>query len=230
MHAAIVLNGDMDKAFLSEFKKRGQVDYFIAVDGGIRYFSKEILPDLFVGDMDSAASYIGKEKEQLEEYFEETLNLSKENILRFPCEKDETDSELALKKAIYMGAEEITVMAFRGKRMDHVYGNLSLLSYGLKHKVSIILEDEYNRVRMAKEPVKISKDGYSYLSLFSFSEEVRGLTLRGVKYELTDFTLKKGMVLGISNEIKGETAELCLKEGELLVIQSKEDENFQSRR
>ena len=74
-----------------------------------------------------------------------------------------------------------------------------------------------------KEPVQVLKNGFSYLSLFSYSEEVTGLTLRGVKYEVTDFTLKKGMVRGISNEITKDEACITMKNGELLVMQSKEE-------
>lgn len=69
------------------------------------------------------------------------------------------------------------------------------------------------------------QDGY-YLSLFSLSEECRGLTLRGTKYPLEDAVLQRGRSLGVSNEFlphkpgpDGKScAELSLREGTLLVV------------
>lgn len=223
MHVALVLNGEVEKNFFIEYQERKQVDVWIAVDGGIRHFTKGRLPDLFVGDMDSCnlvSDCLSVEEKEV--FFKENYGLTKEKIMKFPCEKDETDSELALQKAISMGAKKITIFGWNGSRMDHVYGNISLLSYGIKHQIPIFLEEKRNRVFLLKEPMKIIKNGFTYLSLFSYSEEVTGLTLNGVKYGVTDFTLKKGMVRGISNEILEEEAYVSMESGMLLVMQSKE--------
>lgn len=223
MHIALVLNGTIEEGFLSEFQKRESIDYWIAVDGGIRYFTKNLSPDLFMGDMDSCGVIRKDILTGQEEVWKESFHLSEDKIIKFPCEKDETDSELAVKKAISLGADKITILGWNGSRMDHVYGNITLLYYGLKHQIPIVLEDKNNRVFMVKEEVLIFKDRFPYLSLFSCSEEVKGLTLRGVKYEVTNFTLKKEMVRGVSNEITEEKACISFENGQLLVIQSKEE-------
>lgn len=224
MHIALVLNGKVEKGFLLEYQKQHPIDFWIAVDGGIRHFTKELFPDLFLGDMDSCNVVSdGFSSEEKAVFLQENYGLSQEKIKKFPCEKDETDSELALQEAISMGAKKITIFGWNGSRTDHVYGNISLLTYGIKHQIPIVLEDKNNRVFLVKEPVQVLKNGFSYLSLFSYSEEVTGLTLRGVKYEVTDFILRKGMVRGISNEITKDEACITMKNGELLVMQSKEE-------
>ena len=219
MHVALVLNGTIQKGFFEEFQRQGFVDYWIAVDGGIRHFSKDFAPDLFMGDMDSCGA-IGQEILFGKENKKSSDDSLKEKTIIYSCEKDETDSELAVQKAIAIGANKITILGWNGGRMDHLYGNITLLHYGLKHQVSMVLEDKNNRVFMTKESVLVKKDGFTYLSLFSVDEEVKGLTLRNVKYEVTDFTLFKEMVRGISNEVTGEEAEISFEKGKLLVMQS----------
>jgi len=61
-----------------------------------------------------------------------------------------------------------------------------------------------------------------YLSLVPFSEKVTGVTLRGLKYLLSDFTMGGFNSLGISNEIVDEEASIDFAEGQLLLIESKD--------
>ncbi len=58
----------------------------------------------------------------------------------------------------------------------------------------------------------------SYLSLLPLTEECRGVSLRGVKYPLTDAVLHRGTSLSISNEFVAEEASLCIRRGSLLVV------------
>ena len=50
-------------------------------------------------------------------------------VLSLPTAKDETDTEAALRLAVERGATEITVFnALGGPRLDHLLGNLLLLT------------------------------------------------------------------------------------------------------
>ena len=49
-------------------------------------------------------------------------------------------------------------------------------------------------------------------------EEARGVTLRGLKYELTDAALTCGMPLGVSNEFLGKEACISVADGALFVL------------
>ncbi len=47
------------------------------------------------------------------------------------------------------------------------------------------------------------------------------MTLRGVKYPVTDATFRRDATLGVSNEIlPGQTAEITVKEGCALLVRS----------
>ena len=57
-----------------------------------------------------------------------------------------------------------------------------------------------------------------WLSVFVSGEEARGVTLRGLKYEITDHTLTCGMPLGVSNEFLGKEARIAVADGALFVL------------
>lgn len=138
--------------------------------------------------------------------------------------KDDTDTEYAIREAIRRGAMEIVVIGATGTRIDHVLGNISLLGIGLEEQIKISLVDEHNRIRMINQPLTIRKaEQYGkYVSLIPFSEKVSGVTLRGLKYPLTDYTMGGFNSLGISNEIVSDEATISFSSGELIVIESKD--------
>ena len=139
-------------------------------------------------------------------------------------EKDDTDTEYAIREAIRRGAMEIVVIGATGTRIDDVLGNISLLGIGLEEQIKISLVDEHNRIRMINQPLTIRKaEQYGkYVSLIPFSEKVSGVTLRGLKYPLTDYTMGGFNSLGISNEIVSDEASISLSSGQLIVIESKD--------
>ena len=51
-------------------------------------------------------------------------------------EKDDTDTEYAIREAIRRGAMEIVVIGATGTRIDHVLGNISLLGIGLEEQIT----------------------------------------------------------------------------------------------
>ena len=54
-------------------------------------------------------------------------------------------------------------------------------------------------------------------------ETVEGLTLKGFKYPLDHYQLKRsGKVWGVSNEITADVADVSWEQGVLLMIQSKD--------
>ena len=104
-------------------------------------------------------------------------------------------------------------------------GNIQLLQMALKHDIPCFIKDEDNRIRMVKESFSISKKeqyGY-YFSLIPFTSTVEGLTLEGMKYPLSDYTLHTGIARCVSNEIQEEEAHIRFSKGVLLVIEAKKD-------
>ena len=83
----------------------------LCADSGLRHArALGISPDWVLGDFDSSS-------EQPEG----------ESVLRYPPEKDDTDTMLAVKQALSLGAEEIQIYGGLGGRFDHSIANVQTL-------------------------------------------------------------------------------------------------------
>ena len=73
-----------------------------------------------------------------------------------------------------------------------------------------------------EELTKDVDEKYKYISLIPLTTQVTGVTLKGFKYLLQDATLTIGESIGISNEQIEKRAEIKLKDGILICIESKD--------
>jgi thiamine pyrophosphokinase len=183
-------------------------DFIICADNSFPYAIAEgMTPDLIIGDFDTGKPVdfpVGTE------------------ILRFPIEKDDSDTMLCVKEAARRGFTQITVVGGLSGRLDHTFANLQMLAYGASNGINITVTDGENEafLLMPGKAFLSRKEGFS-LSVFSYSEKVSGLSLRGVKYPLENGELTNLFPLGLSNEIIENEAEISLDSGMLLVIISK---------
>ncbi len=211
----IVSGGSVDDAFVKKTIDTEKPDCLIAADAGIHFFYRnQIMPDVIVGDFDSA-------DDGARAYFENRPEIT---FVRLDPVKDDTDTESALRLAIRMGAEQVTLLGATGGRIDHLLGNIELLGIGLTEGVPVTITDPCNRIRMTDTGLVIRRAEQfgTYVSLLPYTPQVTGLTLRGMKYPLTEYCLKGFCSLGISNEITGEEGVISFSDGILLVIESKD--------
>ncbi|MCI8389972.1 MAG: thiamine diphosphokinase [Roseburia sp.] len=213
--AIIVSGGRIDDEFVRQVIETTAADCLIAADAGVDFFYRNRMrPDVIVGDFDSAHA-------EARHYFEGSEGI---RIERLDPVKDDTDTESALRLAIRTGAEQITLLGATGSRIDHVLGNIELLGIGLTEGVPVTMLDPCNRIRMVDQGIVIRREEQfgTYVSLLPYTPQVKGLTLRGMKYPLTDHCLKGFCSLGISNEIAEDEGVITFSEGILLVIESKD--------
>lgn len=195
--------------------QKNDYGYVIACDRGMNFFKRNaICPDLILGDFDSTDV-------KTVDHFKQQRAVQ---IQQYPAQKDWTDTELAVRKALEYMPEQIDLVGATGSRLDHMLANLQLLARGLAAGVPIHLMDTHNRVRMIDRTLTLKKEEQygDYVSLIPYTQTVTGVTLCGMKYPLTDAVLTADASLGISNEIVKETAEISMKSGKLLVIESKD--------
>ena len=120
----IITGGEIDLDFAGGFCKSHPFDKLIAVDGGLAPVKAlGLVPDMIVGDLDTA-------EPSLVEAFKEFPYIIWD--IHAP-EKDETDTELALRKAMASGCTHITILGATGGRFDHMLANVFLL-YGCHHE------------------------------------------------------------------------------------------------
>lgn len=213
MKALIVSGGNIEDTFAQNWIGQQKFGLVLAADSGMDFFYRtHRLPDVIVGDMDSVS------KEAID-YFQSYPQIHWETLNPV---KDDTDTEFSIRYAIAHGAEEIIILGATGTRLDHVLANISLLGIGIENGIPVKLVDSHNRIRMIDHSISIQKEEQfgKYVSLIPCSRSVTGVTLKGMKYPLTDYDLKSFSSLGISNEILEETAEISFQKGLLLLVES----------
>jgi thiamine pyrophosphokinase len=214
MHILILTGGGFDLPFTRSYMNAHKFDLVIAADRGVSYAAKlQIVPDVILGDFDSIDP---ETKKKMQEW-----NVP---ITTFPVEKDYTDTHLALEKAMEMGADEITLIGGTGTRMDHTWANIGLLQMTMKAGIPAWIVDPNNRISMHDKDFSIcKKEAFGeYVSFLPFTENVRGLTLEGFYYSLKNTELKQGVSLGISNELTADIGQVKLKDGVLIMIESRD--------
>ena len=168
----------------------GRGDFTLACDRGYAWCKREgIVPDLILGDFDS---YSGALPDGIP-------------VLRYPVEKDDTDTMLAVRYASEQGFDAVRLCCCFGGRLDHLLSNIQTLHYAAELGMEAEARDEKTYIRILRPGAYEipERPGWS-LSLLSLSERVEGLTIRGTKYEAEGVTLLNPSTLGQSNAFRGD--------------------------
>jgi len=195
------------------------IDVVIAADGGARHAARlGVTIDLWVGDGDSIA-----------EDALATLEASGVPIERSRPDKDESDTELAIRAAIRSGAAAILIVgALGGRRIDHALANIGLLAMPELGDRTVTILDGRSRIGLIRAP---GPDGAPVerrlpgrtgdrVSLLPVGAGVEGVTTRGLAFPLIDEPLPPGRARGLSNVRTASDAAMVVRRGLLLVVES----------
>jgi len=211
MTGVIVCGGRIDNyKYMQKYFKGAKL--IIAADSGAHHCKNfHVTPDLLIGDLDSIREndYAG-------------LAAAGVEIVRFPEEKDYTDSELAVDIAVKKGCSRIILLGVIGTRIDHSLANLYLLRVLLDKGVEGIIADEHNEVRLINKSIVLEREEGVNISLLPLQGDVTGITTNGLYYQLEDAILKVGASRGVSNKFSEDVAKVTVKEGYLLVIKARD--------
>ena len=202
--AYLFLNGELrgSKKFYLDFIEKNMGDIFCADGGANICYELGLTPKEIYGDLDSI-------KNEVKEFYQEK-NIK---FIKFQVEKDYTDSELILNE-IQNKYNVIYCIAGLGGSIDHELTNINLL-------------DKYSNLIFISQKEKIFKIDHNYkfnnmintkISFVIFSDKVKGLTLKGFKYNIENLNIKKGEARCISNIIMENEANLFIKSGSLLCV------------
>jgi len=195
------------------------VGLVIAADGGARHAAAlGFRIDRWVGDGDSLGpGALGE------------LEAAGVPLDRVPARKDESDTELAVRTAIRLGAGGVILVgALGGDRIDHTLANIGLLwSPDLAGRPATILDGRV-RIRGIRAPdlegrsVWLDLPGRigDLVSLLPAGDVAEGVTTVGLAYPLLDEPLPAGPARGLSNVRAATDAAVALRHGRLLVVES----------
>jgi thiamine pyrophosphokinase len=201
--AGCLAAGELDRAAVEN------CDLLIAVDGGADALAGiGLTPALLVGDLDSITPAALAD-----------LRSKGVEVRALPTAKDETDTEAALHLAIERGATEITVLnALGGPRLDHLVGNLLMLTAPWLASVKVTVADGLHEVMLVKGDAVVTGRAGDIVSLLPLTEVVEDVRTDGLLYPLRGEALLQGATRGVSNEMTGEQARVTHGAGALLLI------------
>ena len=187
--------------------------FYIGVDAGtLALLEKGIQPVAAVGDFDSVTA----------EDYEKILAVLPE-LARSPSEKEQSDTELGLEKAMAYQPDQVILAGVTGGRLDHYMSALHIMfNYQQKFPATdFVLLNNQNRIRFLRPGTHaVEKDErYRYVSFYPFAEEVAGLTLTGFKYPVAGEAVPFGTTRFVSNELLGQGS-VTIQSGRCLMVES----------
>jgi thiamine pyrophosphokinase len=183
-------------------------DYVICADGGTRHaLALGVRPSLIVGDMDSA------DKAQLQ-----MLQNGGAALELFPRDKNETDLELAILRAIELEPKQITIVAALGGRLDQTLANLTLLADPRLASIDVRLDDGVEEAFLCRDQAQVRGQSGDLVSLIPWQGAVAGVQTENLRWPLRHETLYPDRTRGVSNEMLGETASIAIDSGLLLIV------------
>ncbi|MFV0362787.1 MAG: thiamine diphosphokinase [Suipraeoptans sp.] len=210
----IVSGGHIDKEVaLKVFEEENRC--IIGVDKGIEFlYYNKISPDYILGDFDSADP-------KITEYYREETRIP---IKELNPVKDASDTEVAIKFSMTIGAKEIVIIGATGGRIDHLWANIQSLVVPMKKGVKATIVDNQNRISVYDDDFDLKKEDAfgDFFSIFSLDGDIHGLTIKGAKYPLNNHTLAPHDSLSVSNSYAADEVKVSFNNGTIVLMETKD--------
>ena len=203
----ILANGELPDLSLARLLLHAD-DYVICADGGIHYaLALDLIPDLIIGDLDSA------DEEALQKFKDQDVKVES-----FPRDKNETDLELAIQRAMERNPTQIVIVAGLGGRLDQTLANITLLTDLRLSAVQVRLDDGLEEIFLCRDRAEIRGRSGDTVSLIPWQGAVSEVQTTNLKWALRKEILYPDKTRGISNEMTEDMASVVIGAGLLLIV------------
>jgi thiamine pyrophosphokinase len=211
LHIAVVIGGGPITPTTASTSGTASFDLVVAADSGYdAAVDAGLTPTHLVGDLDSISA----------------AGLAAAQAAGIPIEpydpdKDHTDTTLALRRAVALGATQVTLLGpATSDRLDHLLGALTALGDPVLagSEVSGELGGSSVRVLHPGHTTVLHLEAAGVFSLLALHGPCDGITVTGARWPLNDARLVPGSTLGVSNESLGDPVSIGVREGVLTVI------------
>jgi thiamine pyrophosphokinase len=183
-------------------------DYIICADGGTRHaVAFNVEPNLIIGDLDSA------ENDAVQKFKEAGTQID-----IYPRDKNETDLELAVQRAIELNSQEIIIVAALGGRLDQTLANITLLTDPRLSTFDVRLDDGVEEIFLCRNQAEVHGRSGDVVSLIPWQGTVYEIETKNLRWPLHKETLYPDKTRGISNEMMDDTASISIGSGLLLIV------------
>ena len=213
--AVIFLNGDLSD--LSRIKKYITTNtLLIGCDGGTPHIlALGHKPDVIIGDFDSLAGFLVPKTIKPDG---QPTTVDDITYIRYPTDKEFTDSELAIRYAARAGCRDIVLAGALGSRLDHLLGNIFLLNKREFAKLRIKIIEGRQEAYSVRGQVRITGKKGDTISFIPISGNPQIKTTGGLQYDLNKYTLSLQGNTGISNVLTRKSTTINVTNGAILVI------------
>jgi thiamine pyrophosphokinase len=201
-YALILANGEPpSKKLLRQLIRNA--DFFVCADGGANIAATmNVIPDAIIGDLDSATKKALRKLKNVPRY---TSN-----------DQYSTDLQKAVQWLIERHYKRIIILATKGKRIDHTFGNLGVLTQFNK-KAEITFVDDFGTLMYVGKKKTIKVKPGTTISLLPITR-CEGVTTKGLKFALHNDVLELGVQEGTSNMATKNIVMVSVKKGKLLIF------------
>jgi len=212
--ALIVGNGEPPSRELFAACAR-EAELILCADGGANTASAYgYAPDYVVGDLDSVSR-------------QSKAALAADRVILVDPEGNVgTDGQKVLNHAVSLGVTQAVLVGFTGRRTDHLLGNLSLLKT-FADRLALRIVDDYCDIRLIDCCIRFRAAIGQKISLCPLDGPAEGITTEGLKWALRSESLIPGVRDGISNEVVGNSVEIRVERGDLLLCVQRESASGQ---
>ncbi len=186
---AILLGGDL--IVTPRLRRQLQGARCIAADSGMMHAAAlGIMPELWIGDFDSAVS---------------ELRIQYKHVPHktFPADKAATDGALAIEEAKHRGAAAFVLVGGLGGQADHMLGHLGQMLALVREGFATLLTSGHEEAHALLPGTRdIDLAAGERISIIPFAD-LLGLDLRNVKWPLEKRDVPLGSTLTLSNVASG---------------------------
>ncbi|MFA5404140.1 MAG: thiamine diphosphokinase [Ignavibacteria bacterium] len=201
--AIILLNGNIPFKILNKYYKKSI--YLICADGASNDLKKHnIIPNIILGDLDSIKK--------------DTLNyFRKKSVeIRRIDDQETTDFEKSLLYCIENNFKNILIFGASSKRQDHTLNNYSILKRYYK-VLNLKIIDRKFEIFFVQKHLKFKYPINKLISMMPMPL-AKGITTRGLKYELENEDLEFGIREGTLNISDDKEIKIEFTSGDLLLF------------
>ncbi|MBQ6937160.1 MAG: thiamine diphosphokinase [Clostridia bacterium] len=178
-------------------------NFIIAADGGFDALLKSsISPDLLLGDFDSIN------------------NLPEcDSVLKFPVEKDYTDTFLAYEEGAKKGYCNFVIYGGTGGRLDHTIANIQTLANISKNGGrGFLIGNGTVITAVTNSVIEFPAETAGKAGVFAFGGDAIGVDISGMKYTAQKINISPYFPLGVSNEFINKSAKISVGNGTLIIV------------
>jgi thiamine pyrophosphokinase len=183
--------------------------FVVAADGGAEEARRlGYAIDVLIGDMDSVRA------QDLA-----AVTWGDGSVERHAWDKDETDLELAIGRAVQAGATRIVVAGGDGGRFDMVLANALLLASPRWAEVELDAVFGGARLTVVRTRRALAGPPGATVSLFALGGPAHGVRTGGLSWPLDGETLEPGSTRGVSNVLADAEAWVSVDDGVVVAVQ-----------